>query len=142
MHFTETGTGVRYFKFSRGAHVSICPLHALRRWLLVLKANSIAKGPLFLALQGAALREGIGMSHTTYRETLGYMSNAIRTAGRLTEHSARRGGAQYHHNVLGWGLREIMIQFAWTELHEMIKYLGIDDQFNEKPYDKLGFICV
>lgn len=142
MNFTKTGTGVRYFKFSRGAHVSICPLHALHRWLLVLKSNKITKSPLFPAFQGGALREGVRMSHTTYREVLGYISNAIGIAGRLTEHSARRGGAQYHHYVLGWGLRDIMVQFAWTELQEMIKYLGIDDQFNENPYDKLGFTCL
>lgn len=80
------------------------------------------------------------MTHDAYRETLGYMSHGAGCSGRLTEHSARRGGAQYHYYVLGYSLRAIMQNFRWESMAEMMKYLGIDDTLN--PYDQLGFTGV
>lgn len=79
------------------------------------------------------------MAHRTYYDTLAYMSNICST-GRITEHSARRGGAQYYHYVLGYNMRLIMRTFRWKDRAEMLNYLGIDDGYNS--YDLLGFTSV
>lgn len=137
VHSTKTGCKDVYFTFDRGVHASICALTALQRWLQVLRVNGFESGPLFPLIISGILSKSDRMTHSVYSTCLGYMSNSANLPGHLTEHSARRGGSQYHHYVLLWSIPEMLAVFNWRNEEELRKYLGASDKPNS--YFLLGF---
>lgn len=112
-----------YFRFSKGAHISLCRLSALIGWLCVLRAHKVCNGSLFLQVRSNVLQSGTKLDGTTYGRLLRQMGEVCGMEG-LAEHSARRGGAVYHYYVLR---RDIFLYraFSWDSLSEMLKFIGI-----------------
>ncbi len=93
-----------YFSFTRGLHVSICPLSALLRWLCVLRSFCIFSGPLFPMVISNALQPGQRIDYGTHWQRLKKLGADSGIAGKLSEHNPRREGAGYHCFVLRWDI--------------------------------------
>lgn len=118
-----------YLVFQRAVHLGFYALEKLLVWQAVFFAHGITSAPVFVMNSKNKLHGNRMIAHSSYAANSKKVSE-ICGVPRLREHSARRSGLGHQFFVLRRDLLFLFHSFLSDDVHEMIQYLGLEDQVN------------